>query len=259
MTPNAPSPVADALVTVPCLRDNYAFLFRTGDRVVCVDVPDWRPVDEALEARGWRLTDILLTHHHADHVGGVPDLIAATGAAVWGAARDAHRLPPLDHAVAAGDRIAIGDARGEVRDVSGHTVGHVAFVFPGVVFTGDSLMACGCGRLFEGDAAMLHASLGRLGDLPGETLVASGHEYTATNVAFARTVEPGNEALISRHRDTEAARAQGDATVPSTLALERDTNPFLRCGSPAIKRATGTEGASDVETFAALRRMKDAF
>jgi hydroxyacylglutathione hydrolase len=251
--------IAEGLVTVPCLRDNYAFLFRAGDRVACVDVPDWVPVMDALTERGWTLTDILLTHHHADHIGGVPDLAEATGAQVWGAEADAGRLPPLNHRLSPGDRIDLGPAAGEARDASGHTMGHLALVFDGVAFTGDSLMACGCGRLFEGDAATLHASLQRLGDLPGDTLVASGHEYTETNVAFALSVEPGNDALISREADTREARAQGRPTIPSSLALERDTNPFLRCHVPEIKRATGTEGAGDVDTFAALRRMKDAF
>jgi hydroxyacylglutathione hydrolase len=253
------SAVADTLVTVPCLRDNYAFLFRSGDRVACVDVPDWVPVMDALTERGWGLTDILITHHHADHIGGVPDLAEATGAQVWGAERDAHRLPLLNHRLRPGDRIEIGGTTGEVLDASGHTIGHLAFAFPGLAFTGDSLMSGGCGRLFEGDAETMHTSLRSLARLPDETLVASGHEYTETNLAFALTVEPENGALISRDEAARAARAQGTPTIPSRLAVERDTNPFLRCHVPAVKRATGTDGATDVETLAALRRMKDAF
>jgi hydroxyacylglutathione hydrolase len=247
------------LVTVPCLKDNYAFLFRSGDRVACVDVPEAGPILAELRARDWRLTDILLTHHHRDHVDGVPDLVAATGAAVWGAAADAHRLPPLDHALAPEDDVTIGAETGRVIDVSGHTVGHVAYLFDGVAFTGDSLMAGGCGRLFEGDAAQMHASLSRFADLPGDTLVASGHEYTASNLAFASSLEPDLAPLISRIEETSRLRGDGRPTVPSQLETERGTNPFLRSGDSRLKAATATLGRSDVETFAAARRAKDAF
>ena len=249
----------DGLVTIPCLADNYAFAFRSGDRVAVVDVPEAAPVLAAMEARGWRITDVLLTHHHDDHVQGVAEVVAATGAAVWGAAADAHRLPPLDRALAPGDAVAIGAETGHVVDVSGHTVGHVAYLFDGVAFTGDSLMAAGCGRLFEGTPEQMHASLQRLADLPGDTVVASGHEYTAGNLAFALSLEPGSAALISRRDEVERLRAEGEPSVPSTLDAERNTNPFLRARDPSLKAATGTTGQSDEKTFAALRRAKDAF
>ena len=251
--------IARSLVTVPCLKDNYAFLFRAGGRTVCVDVPEAAPIRQALAERGWTLTDILLTHHHDDHIAGVADLVEAHGAKVWGADADAHRLPPLDHAVAPGDEVVIGPETARVWDVSGHTMGHVAYVFDDVAFTGDSLMAAGCGRLFEGDAATMHASLSRFDDLPDETLIASGHEYTANNLAFALSLEPDNPALTSRMSETEAARERGEATVPSALGLERHTNPFLRVRDPALKAATGTTGQSDSDTFAAARHAKDAF
>ena len=252
-------PIAGSLVTVPCRSDNYAFLFRAGDRVVCVDVPDAGPIRQALAERGWTLTDILLTHHHDDHIAGVGELVETHGAKVWGAAADAARLPPLDHEVAPGDEIAIGPETACVWDVSGHTIGHVAYVFDDVAFTGDSLMAAGCGRLFEGDAARMHASLSQFAELPAETLIASGHEYTAANLAFALSLEPDNPALKSRMAETETARDRGEATVPSALGLERNTNPYLRVGDVAMKDATGTTGQSDVATFAAARHAKDAF
>ncbi|MCK0168008.1 hydroxyacylglutathione hydrolase [Jannaschia sp. S6380] len=249
----------DGLVTIPCLMDNYAFAFRSGDRVAVVDVPEAGPITDALARLGWELTDILLTHHHPDHVDGVAELKDRTGSQVWGAAADAHRLPPLDHALAPGDTVTIGAAEGRVIDVSGHTIGHIAFLFDGVAFTGDSLMSGGCGRLMEGEPDMMFESLARFADLPGDTLIASGHEYTATNLAYARTLEPDNPALISRIAEVERLRAEGEPSVPSTLGAERNTNPFLRAHVPGMKAATGTTGQSDAITFAAARRGRDAF
>ncbi len=249
--------IRDSLTTIPCLSDNYAFLFESGERRAVVDVPEAEPILSALDRRP--LTDILLTHHHWDHVDGVADLVAATGATVWGAAADAHRLPPLDHALAPGDVIEIGTARARIIDVSGHTIGHIAFLFDDVAFTGDSLMAAGCGRLFEGTPEQMHASLAQFADLPDELLIASGHEYTTSNLAFARSLEPDNPALISRQTETERLRSEGEPSVPSTLGLERHTNPFLRAHDPALKAATGTSEQSDTATFAAARRAKDAF
>ena len=252
-------PKAGDLVTIPCLSDNYAFLLRAGDRVAVVDVPEAAPVLGELDRRGWTLTDILLTHHHDDHIQGVAEVVASTGAKVWGAKADAHRLPPLDHALAPGDTVSLGTAEGRVIDVSGHTIGHIAYLFDGVAFTGDSLMAAGCGRLFEGTPERMHASLEQFADVPGDTLIASGHEYTGNNLAFALSLEPDNPDLISRKTEVERLRAVGEPSVPSTLATERNTNPFLRASSPEMKAATGTTGQSDEATFAAARRAKDAF
>ncbi len=251
------------LVTVPCLKDNYAFLAHdapTGATMV-VDVPEAVPVLTALQNHGWRLSHILLTHHHGDHIDGVRALAAATGARVIGAAADAHRLPPLDEQVAEGDTVRVGMARGEVIDVPGHTVGHIAYHFAesGLLFTGDSLMAFGCGRLFEGTPDQMWQSLSKLAALPGDTLVCSGHEYTASNARFAATIEPGNPALLARAAATEEARAAGRPTVPAHLALELDTNPFLRAGRPGIKAALGLAGATDAACFAEIRARKDRF
>lgn len=251
------------IVTVPCLSDNYAFLLHdasTGATGV-VDVPDAAPIQAELAARGWTLTDILITHHHWDHIDGVAPLVAATGAATWGNAADADRLPPLDHAITPGDPVTIGSETGSVIEVSGHTIGHVAFHFPdsAAVFTADSLMALGCGRLFEGSPEMMHASLARLAALPPDTLVCSGHEYTASNAKFALTIDPGNPDLISRVGAIEAARAENRPTVPSSLRDELDTNPFLRADDPAIRARLGLETADDAAVFAEIRVRKDKF
>jgi hydroxyacylglutathione hydrolase len=251
------------IVTIPCLKDNYAFLAHdkaTGQTAV-VDVPEAAPIIAALKQRGWTLSHVLLTHHHWDHVDGLAALLADHPAKVIGAAADAHRLPPLDIAVTEGDRVTIGSDTGTVIDVSGHTLGHVAFHFPAssVVFTADSLMAMGCGRLFEGTPAQMHASLSKLAALPPETLVCSGHEYTASNAKFALTIEPGNAALISRIEKIETARAQGRPTVPSLLSTERGTNPFLRSDSPEIQANLGLSGADPVTVFTEVRRRKDSF
>lgn len=251
------------LIVVPCLRDNFAFLIRdpaTGN-AACVDVPEAAPVLAALDRAGWRLTDILLTHHHDDHIQGVPDLVAATGAKVTGAAADAHRLPRLDVGVAPGDRVAVGAEQGEVLDVSGHTVGHIAFHFPqsGLAFTGDSLMAAGCGRLFEGTPAQMWASLSRLAALPGETRICSGHDYLDGNLRFARHLEPDNAALISRAERLSEMRREGRLPMPSVLSEELATNPFLRAPLPSLRRAMGLPDAADHEVFAAVRAAKDKF
>lgn len=251
------------IVTVPCLSDNYAYLAhdpQTGATAV-VDVPEAGPIRAELDRRGWQLSDILITHHHWDHVDGVADLVAATGAATWGNAADASRLPPLTHAVEPGGEVTIGSETGEVIDVSGHTIGHVAFHFPAskAVFTADSLMALGCGRLFEGTPQQMFDSLGRLAALAPETQVYSGHEYTAANAKFALTIEPDNPKLISRDEAIAAARDAGQPTVPSSLRDELDTNPFLRSHVSAIKTRLGMEAASQPEVFAEIRARKDNF
>lgn len=251
------------IVTVPCLSDNYAFLAHdaeTGTTAV-VDVPEADPILSALDARGWKADVVLLTHHHADHVQGLEELRARFAPLVVGAAADAHRLPRLDVAVREGDTVEIGTDRGAVIEVPGHTVGHIAFHFPDsqVAFTADSLMALGCGRVFEGTMEQMWQSLSKLAALPPETLICSGHEYTLANGNFALSVEPGNARLISRIQDSEEARAAGRPTVPSDLALELETNPFLRPDSSEIRSNVGLPDASAAEVFAAVRARKDDF
>lgn len=251
------------IVTIPCRADNYAFLAHdpaTGVTAV-IDVPDAAPIAAVLASKDWKLRDILLTHHHVDHVEGVEALRAATGAKVHGARADAHRLPRLDRMLAEGDAIDIGSEEGRVIDVSGHTLNHLAFHFPGAgaVFTADSLMALGCGRVFEGTPEMMWQSLSKLAALPPETIVYSGHEYTATNARFALTIDPDNAALAQRARAVFAATEKGTPTVPSRLSDELATNPFLRAADPSIRRHLGLENATNAEVFAEIRGRKDRF
>lgn len=251
------------IITIPCLSDNYAFLLhdpQTG-ATACIDVPEAAPIQAALAAHGWTLSTILITHHHWDHIDGVAALVADTGAQVWGCGADAARLPPLDGKLAEGDTFDVGALQVRVLDTSGHCDNHLSYYFPGAgaVFTADSLMALGCGRLFEGTPAQMYESLGKLAALPPETLVFSGHEYTASNARFALSIEPDNPDLISRAAAVRAARAGSRPTVPSTLALELATNPFLRADEPALAQALDMADAAPVQIFAHLRSKKDAF
>ncbi|EDZ47737.1 hydroxyacylglutathione hydrolase [Rhodobacterales bacterium Y4I] len=251
------------IITLPCLSDNYAFLIHNpaSGETALVDAPEAGAVKAALAERGWGLDWILLTHHHWDHVDGVAELREAYGAKVIGAEADAHRLPPLDKAVEDGGTFSLMGEEVQVMDVSGHTVGHIAYHIPGAaaVFTADSLMALGCGRLFEGTPQQMWASLSRLAALPAQTVVYSGHEYTQANAGFAVTVDPGNPALQERARDIARAREKGIPTVPSSLQLELDTNPFLRAADSAIRAHLGMEDAEDAEVFAEIRKRKDNF
>lgn len=251
------------ILTVPCLRDNYAFLLHDDltNRTALVDAPEAGPIVDALNDNGWDLSDLLITHHHDDHIAGVEALHKATGCRVIGARADAYRLPPLDLAVDISDVEAVCGEDVHIIDVPGHTVGHIAFWLPGAqaLFTGDSLMALGCGRLFEGTPAQMWDSLQRLRALPDTATVYSGHEYTATNARFARTIEPDNAALMLRCDRIDAARAAGDPTVPSNLGEEKATNPFLRADVPSLAEAIGMTGAAPVEIFAEVRARKDRF
>jgi len=251
------------VITVPCLSDNYAFVIgnaHTGEAAV-VDVPEAGPINAVLSDKGWTLTTVLLTHHHWDHVDGLGDLTGADTATIIGASADTHRLPALTTAVADGDTFDLLGETVQVLDVSGHTVGHIAFYIPSIahVFTADSLMALGCGRLFEGTPAQMWDSLSKLRALPDNTTVCSGHEYTQANAAFALTIDPDNKRLTSRAADITTARNAGQPTVPSSLLLEKQTNPFLRADDPAIRAHLGMQNADDAEVFAEIRKRKDNF
>ena len=251
------------LRTIPCLSDNYAFLIHDPETqaTAVVDAPEAPPILDALALEGWTLTDIFLTHHHWDHIDGAPDLIAATGAKVTGAKADAHRLPKLDRAISDGDSFAFGGETVQIIDVSGHTLGHIAFHLPGslLVFTADSLMAMGCGRLFEGKPEVMWASLSKLAALAPETTVCSGHEYTEANLKFAESLDADDPKLQARAAQIRAKRAANKPTVPSLLSDELATNPFLRVTDPAYKRTLGKPDASDVACFAHVRALKDQF
>lgn len=244
--------------TVPCLSDNYAYLVRAGADCAVVDPSEPGPVRAALARRGWRLSHILNTHHHLDHTGGNLALKQAFGAHVVGPAKDAARIPGLDTGVdESGWRF--GGLPVAVLEVPAHTKGALTFVIAGNAFTGDTLFAMGCGRLFEGDAAMMWASLCKLMRLPDETNIWCGHEYAQSNGRFALSLEPENAALRARMDEVTALRRAGKPTVPSTMALEKATNPFLRPDSAAIRQSLGMEDADTVAAFAEIRRRKDHF
>lgn len=248
---------------VPAFDDNYIYVLRdpASGKVGVVDPGDAAPVRAFLAGRGWTLTHIFNTHHHNDHIGGNGGLKAAGPVKVIGAKADAHRIADLDTTLADGDTVAFGEQEAQVIAVPGHTSGHIAFWFPtgGALFSGDTLFALGCGRLFEGTPAQMWTSLKRLRDLPDDTLVHCGHEYTLSNARFAVTVDPENAALRTRLAAVEAARQAGRPTIPFTLGEDKRTNPFLRADVPAVQAAVGMAGADPVEVFAEIRRRKDHF
>lgn len=254
-----------AVLHVPAFDDNYIWLL-TGhapDRVAVVDPGDAAPVLAHCERAGLTPAAILCTHHHGDHIGGVEDLLRRYPVPVFGPARE--RIPGLTHPVADGERLAL-DGLGlelEVIAVPGHTSGHVAYYGDGKLFCGDTLFSAGCGRLFEGSAEQMHASLLRLAALPGDTEVYCAHEYTEANLRFALAVEPDNNDILRYRDEVRARRASGQPTLPSTLDRERHVNPFLRVSVPAVRlaaeKASGQALSSDTEVFAGLRRWKDRF
>jgi hydroxyacylglutathione hydrolase len=237
------------IVRIPALSDNYIWLVHepeSGETMV-VDPAESGPVLAEAQRRGWRITPIWNTHWHPDHTGGNAAIKAATGAFVTAPAAEAERIPTIDRGVGEGDWVRLGGIAAQVIEVPAHTAGHIAYYLPEeqTVFVGDTMFAMGCGRLFEGSAEQMYANLQRLAALPPETEVYCAHEYTASNGRFALTVEPDNQALVARMAAVDTARAAGEATVPTTIALERETNPFVR--------------ASNVEEFAERRRGKDSF
>ena len=249
------------ILTVPCLSDNYAYVVKGPDGVCLIDAPEAGPIIDALEEKGWKPGSLLITHHHHDHVGGVEELRERYGLEVMGPAAERAKLPKLDLALEDGMAGGEGEGRTVSLSVPGHTLGHMAFHFPngGAVFTADSLMALGCGRVFEGTMEQMHASLQKLAALPPETMVYSGHEYTMSNARFALTVDPDNAALHERVKKVAAMREAGEPTAQVSLAEELATNPFLRASDAGIRATLGMEDATDAEVFAEIRRRKDAF
>ena len=244
--------------TVACLNDNYAYLVRDADAGLCavVDPSEAGPIEAALA--GTKLTHILNTHHHWDHTGG-NEALKALGAMVIGPEKDRGRIPAIDLGVEEGRGWRFGGREVQILEVPAHTSGAIAFVIGEAVFTGDTLFAMGCGRLFEGTPEMMQASLAKLAALPEATSVYCGHEYTLNNGRFALTLEPGNLELQARLREVEAWRAKGKPTVPSAIGLEKRTNPFLRTGSAEIRATLKMADADAVEVFAEIRRRKDSF
>jgi hydroxyacylglutathione hydrolase len=248
---------------VPCLKDNYAYILHEPrtKAVAVVDPSEAAPVMDALRARSLSLTHILNTHHHFDHTGGNLELKERTGAKIIGPRADADRIPGIDIQVGNGDLVAIGTAIARIFDIPAHTRGHIAFWFEEAkaVFTGDTMFAMGCGRLFEGTPAQMWASLSTLARLPADTRVYCGHEYTQSNGRFALTLEPGNADLVARMKQVDDLRNQGLPTIPSTIGLELKTNPFLRPDSPELRQAMSMETANVIDVFAETRRRKDVF
>jgi hydroxyacylglutathione hydrolase len=244
------------IVSVPCLKDNFAYLVIEDGRCAVVDPGEAAPVEAALARERVELAAVWATHHHPDHVGGIPELVGRrSGVEVVIGEVDAPRTPRANRTVRDGDQIALGGLIARCIHNPGHTLGAVTFVVDGCAFTGDTLFGAGCGRVFEGDAAMMHASLMRLAALPPETKVYFGHEYTAANLRFAAAVEPDNARVAGR------AGALAAPSTPSTIADECATNPFLRAAEPAVIAAAKARGAAGdpVSVFAAIRSWKDGF
>ena len=251
------------LITIPCLTDNYAFiLFNAENRsALLVDAPEADPINRVLSKNNLKLEKIFLTHHHADHINGLGGILDKHNAVTIGAQADIHRLPKLDKYVRAGDEISFQGQIGEIFDVSGHTIGHIALYIPAqnILFSGDSLMALGCGRLFEGSAAQMWNSLSRLIGLPDTTKICSGHEYTENNASFALSIDSKNQDLIERSEQVKLARSKNLFTVPSELGLEKKTHPFLRPFDKNIRKNLNMQGSTDGEVFKKIRTLKDNF
>jgi hydroxyacylglutathione hydrolase len=253
------------IVPVAAFRDNYIWTLRAprGRSAVVVDPGDAAPVLEHLAREGLELSAILATHHHPDHVGGIAELIAQRKVPVYGPRGEP--IASVTHPVGGGDEVLLPQlgVSFQVLDIPGHTRAHVAYYGAGALFCGDTLFACGCGRLFEGTAEQMFASLEKLRALPDDTRVYCGHEYTLANIGFARAVEPRNDALASREERARRLRDAGQPTLPSTLGEEKQTNPFLRCAEPAViesaNKYLGARIADPVRVFSAIRDWKNRF
>ncbi len=250
------------VIRIPAFKDNYIWLLRKGRSAVVVDPGDVSPVLDVLEREGLALKAILITHHHADHQGGISALLAQYPADVFGPA--AESITALTHPLLGGESIRLDSigADFKVLALPGHTLGHLAYLSDGRLFCGDTLFGAGCGRLFEGSPAQMHDSLARLAALPGDTAVYCAHEYTETNLRFALMIEPGSRSLRRRVDEVAVARGKGLATIPTTIELEKATNPFLRCQVPEViasVRNRGEDASDALAVFTALRKWRDAF
>jgi hydroxyacylglutathione hydrolase len=247
----------------PCLKDNYGFLLHVPASGVtaAIDTPEVEPIMRALDEKAWTLTYIMNTHHHGDHAGGNLRLKELTGCRIIGPRSDAARIPGIDIEVGEGDSFDLGGRDVEVFETPGHTRGHIVYLLRDdrVAFVGDTLFAMGCGRLFEGSPAEMWSSLGKITAWPDDTRIYCAHEYTQANARFALTVEPGNVALVERAAEVDRLRERRRPTVPTTVALEKATNPFLRPASRNLRETIGLLGATDVDVFAKTRALKDAF
>ena len=246
-----------------CLTDNYGVLLHDSDRgaTAAIDAPEAGPIEAALAATGWRLTDILVTHHHGDHTAGIPELKAHHRCRVVAPRNEAKRIPEVDETVDEGDDLRVGSLAGRVIDTPGHTAGHISYFFPAekLAFVGDTLFSIGCGRVIEGNPEMMWNSLLKLRSLPDDTRFYCGHEYTAANIRFAKTIEPNNKALAARAQEVERLVAAHKPTIPATIGAEKAENPFLRADLPEVARSVGLAGSPAWKVFAEIRERKNRF
>ena len=246
-----------------CRSDNYGLLLHNhkSGATATVDAPDADAVERQLNANGWELTHIFTTHHHGDHVEGNLALQRRYGCSIIGPRTEASKIPGIDREVSGGDHFIWEGYEVRVMDCPGHTLGHIAYFMPTeeAVFAGDTLFSLGCGRVFEGSMEQMHHSVSQFALLPSATRLYCGHEYTQSNARFALAVEPGNTALVNRAAEVDRLREEGKMTCPSTIGIEKATNPFLRTGSAEIRKTLGMERATDMEVFAELRERKNSF
>jgi hydroxyacylglutathione hydrolase len=246
-----------------CLSDNYGVLLHDPDTgaTASIDAPEAAAVEKALKETGWKLTDILVTHHHADHTDGIEELKAKYKCRVVAPAKEAAKIPGVDETVAQGDSVSVGKLAGTVLETPGHTLGHITYWFPQdhLAFVGDTLFSIGCGRLLEGTPAMMWDSLKKLRDLPNETLVYCGHEYTAANIRFAQSIDQENPVLEARAAQVGQLLEEGEPTIPVTIGDEKLANPFLRADVPDLAVDIGMAGKPAAEVFAEIRGRKDRF
>ncbi len=245
----------------PCRDDNYGVILLDKDRelAISIDAPEVEAIEDVLQSKGVKLSHILTTHHHGDHVEGNTSLKAKYGCEIIGPVNE--KIPGGDRSVGHGDSFELDGHRVEIIGTPGHTLGQIAYYFPdqAMVFAGDALFALGCGRVFEGTPEMMHTALQRLAALPDETAVYAGHEYTLSNAKFALSVNPNNSTLVERAREIELLRDNGKPTLPTTIGLEKQSNPFLRTFDKDIRQTLGMEEASELDVFTEIRARKDRF
>jgi hydroxyacylglutathione hydrolase len=247
----------------PCLTDNFGVLIHDtqSGATAAIDAPEAAAVEAALKKTGWRLTDILVTHHHGDHTAGISELTRHYRCRVVAPRREAQRIAAADETVGEGDPVRVGGLEGRVIDTPGHTAGHISYFFPAdkLAFVGDTLFSIGCGRVIEGNAEMMWQSLTKLRDLPDDTRFYCGHEYTEANIRFAKTIEPDNKALAARADEVAKLRAAGKPTIPASIGAEKAENPFLRADVPEVAKAVGLAGSPPWKVFAEIRERKNRF
>ncbi len=247
----------------PCLKDNYGVLLHDPESgaTAAIDAPEAAPVEAALAGKGWRLTDILVTHHHGDHTAGIAELKRNHRCRVVAPRNEAQRIALVDETVGEGDTVQVGKLTGRVIETPGHTAGHISYFFPAdkLAFVGDTLFSIGCGRVIEGTPEMMWHSLVKLRDLPDDTRFYCGHEYTAANIRFAKTIEPDNKPLAARAAEVERLVAAGRPTIPATIGAEKTENPFLRADMPEVAKAVGLAGSPAWKVFAEIRERKNRF